>query len=872
MKADKTIPPKFATKILLSFLRAELAEEVIGDLEEKFRQTLKTKSVLRAKLNYWYQVLQYARPFAIKKTRVNHLNQIDMFRNNFRIACRNLWINKFSSLINAFGLTIGLTSCLLIGLYIQHELSFDNFQTKGERIARVIMEYGFDGSPETKRGNFTSTKVAPVFVRTFPEIETAVRMTDRDVVVQHGNDFISEPNFMYADSTFIEVFSIQFLEGNPEVALDGPNNVLLTESISKKYFRGESPLGKTLIVGNDNTAYKITGVVRDYPVNSQIKFDFLASFSSLGMNQEETYFDANYTTYILLHDAASLPTLQQKITSFMKDEMKDSGTLVNYILEEFPKIHLYSEYPAFVPNNSLAFLFALGAVGALILAIVCFTYINLATAKSVVRAREVGIRKVVGASKAQLFLLFITESGILSVVSVITSTLIAAAVLPYFNQLSQRELYTQDLYTPSFILFGLALTGCITVLAGSYPAFVLTGFQPAKVLKGVFRNSGAGKWLQPSLVVFQFAISAFLIVSTIVIQDQLEFIQNKKLGFDREHVLALHVNQSEFSNLASVKNELKSVPHILSVSSTASTPVKIAGGYSMRSDIMQEDEQIGVAGNPIDEGYIKTTGLEIIAGSDLTEQDMRDVASAKYEERTYHFILNESAARQFGWSPQIAVGQKMFMGHRKGSVKAVVKDFHFESMHTSIKPLVLFSEIRSRYLLVKLDGFNLPETILNVEKKWEALVPNIPFEYTFLDDEYDRLYHAERQLGNVMNLFAVIAIVLACLGLFGLSSFMAQQRMKEIAIRKVLGASILSIINLLTGRFAKLVAFAVLVAYPVAYFLMNLWLQDFAYRIQISLWTFVAVGSAAIFIALLTVTIQSVRAAVVSPVESMKSE
>jgi putative ABC transport system permease protein len=452
------------------------------------------------------------------------------------------------------------------------------------------------------------------------------------------------------------------------------------------------------------------------------------------------------------------------------------------------------------------------------------------------------------------------------------SGVIAALALPYFNQLTERQFLMRELYSPSFMLFGFAITVCVTLLAGGYPAFVLTGFQPAKVLKGVFRNSGSGKWLQPSLIVFQFAISAFLIVSTITIQEQLQFIQNKKLGFDREHVLVLSLNQSAVAHLSSIKQELKSVPHVVNVSSTASTPVEISGGYVMRSEVMHESEQIGVAGNPIDEGYVKTAGLEIIAGNDLTVQDMRDVAFDQHEERTYHFILNESAARELGWTPETAIGKKMFMGHRAGFVKGVIRNFHFQSMHSSIKPLVLFSEIRTRYLLLKLDGFDLAETISQVEQKLKALAPSIPFEYKFLDDEYARLYQSERQLGTVMNLFAVIAIVLACLGLFGLSSYMMQQRTKEIAIRKVLGATILNIVNLLSGKFIKLVLLAVVLAYPAAYFLMDSWLQEFAYRIPINLWVFVMVGLTALAIAILTVSIQSFRAAVINPVDSIKSE
>jgi putative ABC transport system permease protein len=325
-------------------------------------------------------------------------------------------------------------------------------------------------------------------------------------------------------------------------------------------------------------------------------------------------------------------------------------------------------------------------------------------------------------------------------------------------------------------------------------------------------------------------------------------------------------------NISTIKQELKTIPHVLDVASTNSTPVNIAGGYTMRSDGMPENEQIGVAGNPIDESYVKTTGLEIIAGSDLTHQDMRDIASENHELRKYHFILNESAARVLGWTPENAIGKKLFMGHRSGSIKAVVRDFHFESMHNAIKPLVLFTELRGRHLLMKVDGFNLRETISRAEQKWKELVPNLPFEYKFLNDEYNGLYHSELQLGTIMKLFSTIAIVLACLGLFGLSSYIMQQRTKEIAIRKVLGASMFNIINLLSGRFAKLVVLSVLIASPAGYFFMNSWLQDFAYRIEINLWIFVFVGLLALAIALLTVSVQSFRAAVINPAESMKSE
>jgi len=561
-----------------------------------------------------------------------------MFRNNFKIAIRNLWKNKALSSINIFGLTIGLSSSLLIALYIHHEINFDKFQSKGDRIVRVIMEYGLDGSPEKKRGNYTSTKVAPVFSRTFPEVEFAVRMTDRDIVVRYEDKLISEPNFMYADSSFFDVFTCHFLQGNPATALDGVNKVVLTESTSKKYFRDESPLGKILLIGVDNTPYEITGVIEDYPENSQIRFDFLASFSSLGANQEETYFDANYTTYLLLNGANSVAGLQEKVTAFMTKEMAGSGASINYLLESFSEIHLYSPYSGFVPTTSINYIHILSVVALLILVIVCFTYINLSTAHSIERAREVGIRKVVGAAKSQLFWQFIGESVILFIASMIFSFGIASFALPYFNQLADRQLSIQAFFSSDFLLFSLMVCVGISVLAGSYPAMILSRLQPVRVLKGLFRNTRSGKGVQHFLIVFQFAISAFLIVSTVIIQKQLYFIQHKKLGYDREHVLVLPMNQRMLKDLSVIKQELKSNPDIIGVSSTNSTPVKIVGGYGMRSDMMAESEHINVTANPIDEDYIKTTGLQIIYGNDLTKQDLEDVTAENVTDRVYHLF------------------------------------------------------------------------------------------------------------------------------------------------------------------------------------------------------------------------------------------
>ncbi len=797
-----------------------------------------------------------------------------MLRNYFTLIVRNLLKHKAFSLINVLGLTIGFSSCLLIGLYVQHESSFDDFQVNRDKIARVIMEYSFDGSPETKRGNFTSTKVAPVFKRTFPEVEAAVKMTDRDVIVKNGEDLVSESNFMFADSTFFDIFSYQMLEGNPDKALDGPFKVVLTRSTADRYFKEDGALGKMLAIGTEGKLYEVTGVMEDYPPNSQIQFDFLASFSSLGANQEETYYDANYTTYLLLTQADAFDPLQAKVTTFMKEEMAGSGSTINFLLEPFDTIHLHSAYAAFVPNTSIVYLYILSAVALLILIIVSFTYINLSTARSIERAREVGIRKVVGARQTQLFWQFIGEAFIMCCIALTLSVNIVVAALPWFNRLTGKYLQVHELFTLPFTLGTIFITLIVTVGAGSYPALILARFQPATVLKGVFRNSESGRVLQQSLTVFQFAISVLLIASTFVIQQQLNFIQSKSPGYDREHVMVLPMNQKMLGSLPVLKKELTARADVRVVSRCVSTPVQIAGGYAMRSAAMPEGEQISVTGNPVDEDYIDATGLEIIAGAGFTEQDMKDAESEDVSKIIYHFILNERAASQLGWTPEEAVGKKMFLGgHRQGFVKGVVKDFHFKSFHQAIEPLVLFNEQRGHgHVLVKISGGDIRETISFVETKWKEIVPYMPFDYRFLDEDFTALYRSELQLGKVMNLFAAVAIILACAGLFGLSSHIVQQRVKEIGIRKVMGASLLNILRILSGNFVRLIFLAVVIGSLVAYVAMEQWLQDFAYRIEIQWWVPVAAGALAIGIALVTISFQALKAAMANPVESLRSE
>ena len=786
-----------------------------------------------------------------------------------------MWKNKTFSSINVIGLTIGLACCLLIALYIQNELSYDKFQVKGNRIARVIMQYSFDGSTESNAGNFTSVRVASIFPRTFPEVESAIKMTEYSRVVKYDDKLFNEKKFMYADSNFFKIFSFKLLKGNSQTALSKPYDVLLTASTAKRYFGNKNPIDKTLRVGNDSNLYRVTGVMQDCPSNSQIQLDLLASFSSLGItsDHEDTYWEANYTTYLLLKDRNSIAQLQAKVPSFMKEEMAGKGATINFLLEPFESIHLHSPYDSFTPNSNVVYIYILAAVALLILIIACSTYINLGTARSLERAKEVGVRKVIGAVRKQLFFQFMIESVLLCLFSVVLSLAVSAILLPFFNTLTERQLELSNLFSVPFILFSVAVTLLISFVAGFYPALILTRFQPVKVLKGAFKNTASGQVLRKSLIIFQFVISVFLIIATFIIQQQLYFIQHKKLGYNREHVLVLPLDNKMLAKLDLIKNEFKTNADVINVSRCVRSPVEGGGGYNMRSAVMPDNQQVAVTANPVDEDYINTVGLQLVAGSNFTQQDVKDVTPDSQELRTYHFILNESAAKQLGWTPKEAVGKKMFLDNsRPGYVSGVVKDFNFQSLHSPIKPFVLFPELWGRELLVKLSGSHLSQTISFLKSKWKDLVPDRPFEYHFLDEDYDKLYQSESRLGEVMKIFTSAGILLACFGLFGLSSYAIEQRRKEIGIRKVLGASAANITNLLATNFIKLVLVAFIIAVPIAWIVMNKWLENFAYRINISWMVFIIAGLAVMIITFLTISFQSVKAALANPVKSLRRE
>lgn len=798
-----------------------------------------------------------------------------MFSNYLKIAWRSLLKNKSASIINLVGLATGLTCCLLMVMYIQHELSYDRFQTKGDRIARVIMQYSFGGS-ELTTGNFTSTKVLPSFKKNFPEVIDGVRLSDLDRLVRYKDITFDEKGFLYADSAFFKMFDFKLIQGDANSVLSGINQIVLTESAAKKYFNEEDPIGKTIQIGSNHENFTVSGVAVDCPVNSQIVFTMVAPFTSLVKNpQEESYFEANYTTYLLLRDKNSIASLQQKIEPFMKNELKDkTGEYINYLFEPYTSVHLHSPYNAMTPNSNIRYIYIIGAIALLVLIIACFTYINLSTARSIERAREVGIRKVSGAVKSQVFWQFITESVMISLFASLVSIGLLILVIPYFNQLTDKHLTIADALKPGILAAAALIIAIISLLAGSYPAIILSNYEPIKVLKGAFKNTSSGALLRKSLIVFQFVVSLFLIASTIVIGRQLHYIQNKNLGYDRNHVIITKIDQKMRDKIALFKTELKSNSAVTSVTMANFTPVHIPGGYTMYRGDQTSDQSINTRGNNVDEDYIKTNGLKIIAGMDLTHQDQLDANQDDYTKNYFHFIINEAAAKKLGWSAQEAVGKKMFLGDgRPGEVKGVVADFNFASLHSSIEPLVLFPTGNwASIMMIKVAGNDLSNTISFLQGKWKNLAPYRPFEYHFMDEDFNNLYTSEIRTGKVFNIFSGIAMLLACLGLFGLSSYSAKQRLKELSIRKVLGASVTSLFLMLSNTFIRLVLIALIIAVPISWMTLNLWLKDFAYRIEIRWWMFAMTGCIAVGITLFTISFQSIKAAIANPINSLRSE
>lgn len=800
-----------------------------------------------------------------------------MLKNYFKIAFRRLQKSRLYTLINLFGLTVGIASCLLIGLFIINELSYDRFNINADRTVRMTMQFGEGGS---QKFPLTGTKAGPQLQRTFPQVETFVRLINTGPVVKNGDIMFNESRFLYADSSFFKIFSFKLLRGDPKTALNAPNKVVITENMAKKYFGNADPIGKTLNVNRYSAPkdFEITGIVQDAPENSQVKYDFVASFTSLGVSKSEEWWTANYTTYLLLKNKDQLPAFQQQLNTYMhgvsKGELKlaDNSPLL-YNLEPLLWVHLHSQLGGLEPSGSITTVYILGIIASLILVIACINYTNMATVQSSAKSTEIGIRKVLGAQRYQLFNQFMGESFLLTFAGLVLAIGLTILLLPYFDQLIGKELSFSLLLHPLPMLTLVVLCVLIAFASGGYPAFVLSNTKLINILKSGVKLTSSGGIFRKALIVFQFTVSVCLIVATVIVLQQLNYIHKKDLGYDKDHVIVLTMDHYAHEHYEAIKNEISLLPNVVSVSGANAEPVLVQWGDGITADNGHGKVNLDIRALPSDVNFIKTMNMKIIAGTDFVSNDFKLMDTAnKRQNFRYSFILNETAVRNLGWTPEQAIGKTIEKGNR-GTIKAVIKDFNFSSLHEPIGPMMLFLDTMfTNYYFVKVTGKNIPVTIQSIQKLWKERVPTMPFEYRFLDDAYNNMYQTEQKTSTVFSMFSTLAILLACMGLFALSAFATLQRTKEIGIRKVLGAKVSGIVLLIAKDFLKLTLFAVLIAAPVTWYFMHRWLQDFAYHVQIQWWVFVLAGAACVFIAFITVSLQSVKSALANPVDSLRSE
>ena len=818
-----------------------------------------------------------------------------MIRTYFKIAWNNLRKNKVFSFINIFGLAAGLACCMLITLYIRNEVSYDKYHKHAADIYQLGTNFIREGK-ETKMSG-TPAPVAQAMQFEYPEIEQTTRLLalfNEDKTLLQYNEKNAAPQSFYetkgyiADSSFFRVFTYDFLEGNPATALNEPRTVVLSEEIARKIFGNQPALNKLLHISsgtNGDYDFMVTGVFRPVSKPSHIDARFFLSFKGGEIEQLANRMATNFAnnnmffTYLQLKPGTDVAALQAKFPAFIDKyagkDLKAQGFYKKQFLTKLTDIHLYSGMNQNVtPPGSVTYLYILTSIALFTLLIACINFMNLSTARSSKRSAEVGIRKVLGAEKSALVRQFLGESVFMSLIAFVFAFALVWFLLPAFNKLAGKELslsFSQNTITIAAFLVLSVITG---IVAGIYPAFYLSSFRPVKVLKGRFSNSLAAVSLRKGLVVFQFVISVALIISSVVIASQMRYLRSADLGFDKDQQVVIPLRSATAKQMyPSLKNELAKLPGVTNVGASLFNP----GVFNPSDNLLYKEGQTmndakRTRMNWVDAGYLQTLNIKPVAGRLFSEAFPADTS--------FRMVLNETAIRDIGFpSAQDAVGKKVYFdyqGQQYGfDIVGVVKDFHFEDLHLPITPYgyQLNSNLDNfNYMLVHTRGADMKALLSSIGAGWHRLNPNEPFEYNFLDEEFQKNYQAEDRLAGIVGYFTMIAILICCLGLFGLAAFSAEQRVKEIGVRKVLGASVSGIVGLLSKDFLKLVFVAIVIASPLAWYIMNKWLQDFAYRVDISWWVFVVAGIGAVLIAFITIGFQAIRAATVNPVKSLRTE
>lgn len=801
-----------------------------------------------------------------------------MLKNYIKLTLRHLLKYRTYSFINITGLAVGMTCCILILLYIRDELRYDRFHERAERIYRLTLSTENDEQPTNANTSFSQ---GPALATDFPEIEAAVRFRKmgwgEKRVFAHNDKRFYEERFFYADKNVFEVFSFPFLRGNSQTALSEPFSIVITEAMSQKYFGHDNPLGETISLDpfNDGgfTDFKITGVLKNLPHYSHIKFDFLASFESQkdlkSMEGRRGWGLESVFTYVLLKPGVSVENVQAKLPAFVEKHVGKEHWYTLH-LQPLTDIRLYSNLRAELePNGDIAYVYIFSAIAVFILLIACINFMNLATAQSAQRTKEVGMRKVVGAVRAELIKQFLIESICLSLLALIIACILIEASLPLLNSIVNKQIEIDYANNLSFVAMMLGLALVTGVGAGCYPAFFLSASRPIESLMS--KTSGGGKAaiiLRQGLVIFQFAISVILVVCTTVVYYQMQFVRNKNLGFDRDVIIVAPLNDQIRNSYRSAKQALLQYPNLQAMTATEQVPAKAGNGAGYTVEGLEPDGQTRFF---VDHDFLKTYGIGVAAGRDFNEEFPTDAASA--------FLVNEAFVRHAQWkSATEALGRSITMRHAgqdyPGKIVGVVKDFQLVSFRETVWPLVIniMPMQKLNFISFRISRQEVAKTLEHIGRVWSKFAPSYPFDYYFLDEDFARLHQADEQLGRVFQAFALLAIGIACLGLFGLAAFTAERRTKEIGVRKVLGATVTSVVALLSKDFIKLVLFANLIAWPFAWYAMNKWLQSFAFRVEMEWWVFALAAGLALFIALLTVSTQAIKAALANPVEALRYE
>ena len=792
-----------------------------------------------------------------------------MIKNYFKIALRNLMRHKGYSFIHISGLAIGMACCILIFMWVQDELSFNSYHKNADNIYRVEQDQKY--SEGTFHINVTPYPCAPVFKDKIPEVVNACRIDQTEILFRYKDKAFYETEVVGVDQTYFEMFNSEFIKGNPSTALIQPYSIVINDEIAEKFFGREDPIGKTVSINNKHD-FIVTGVFKKLPHNVSLDFQIafpFEFFKDLG-SYVDTWDFNNIYTFVQLNPNANFNSVSKKITSIKREYSPDSTT--NFALDQLSQMNLYSRFGFGQSTGNIKYVYMFSVIAIIVLLIACINFMNLSTARSANRAKEIGLRKVVGVNRSGLIAQFFGESLLLSVIGLIGALIIVVLLLSEFNELTGKEIAISSLSNSSFMIGILLITISTGLIAGIYPALYLSSYKPVSILQGDKTKGKKSSFFRKTLVVVQFSLSVFLIISTIVVYSQIVFMKDKDLGYNKENLIFVNMKGDLYKNYEAIKSEFIKTRGVISVSGSSYPPHRItANGGGAEWDGKDPNQHVLIGANFVDYNYCSTMNIKILEGRDFSEEFPGDLVAN--DDTVGGFLVNEKVVKAMGLNNKQAIGARFDNFGCSGKIVGVMKDFNFKPVNTKIEPIA-FALVPSQlqYIIVQLAAGSVFNSLNNLEQAWEKVEPNYPFDFKFLDEELDGMYRTEKRMLGLLKYFSIFAIIIACLGLFGLAAFSAEQKTKEIGIRKVLGASELNLTYLLCREFVILVAIANLIAWVFSYYASAKWLEDFAYRIEITPSFFLIAGLLSVVIAIITVSYQSIKAALANPIESLKYE